>query len=240
LEESAVDEKVRERSQRTYLRYIFFKVSREWRMEDEVTREGARKEFLNALNKKADGLAMRFYSLVGTRGDTDFMIWVLSRDLEAIQSLVADLISTQLGRYLEIPYSYLAMSKGSTYLRSHRHEGQEGATAERVPGNSKYLFVYPFVKKREWYKIPFTDRQRIMAEHFKIGHKYPKIKINTGYSFGLDDQEFVLAFEADSPAEFLDLVEELRSSDASKYTERETPIFTCIAVAPTAMLKLVG
>ncbi len=240
MEEPVVDEKVTERSQRRYLRYIFFKVSREWRLEDEASKGRAREAFLNTLNTKADGIAMRFYSLVGTRGDTDFMIWVISRELEGIQSLVAELMSTDLGRYLEIPYSYLAMSKGSTYLRSHRHEGQEGATAERVPGNSKYLFVYPFVKKREWYKIPFPERQRIMAEHFKIGHKYPKIKINTGYSFGLDDQEFVLAFEADSPAEFLDLVEELRSSDASKYTERETPIFTCVAVAPSAMLKLLG
>lgn len=240
MEESIVDEKVRERSQRRYLRYIFFKVSRDWRTQNQEIREEAREEFLNTLDSKSGSLVLRFYSLVGTRGDTDFMIWVISKDLEAIQSLVSELMSTKLGRYLEVPYSYLAMSKGSTYLGSHRHEGQEGPTADRVPGSTKYLFVYPFVKKREWYKIPFTDRQHIMAEHFKIGHKYPKININTGYSFGLDDQEFVLAFEADSPAEFLDLVEELRSSDASKYTERETPIFTCIAVDPNTMLKLIG
>ena len=240
MEESVVDEKARERSQRRYLRYIFFKVSREWRTEDEQTRGEARKEFLNALKTKSGSLMMRFYSLVGTRGDTDFMIWVISKDLEAIQSLASELMSTKLGRYLDVPYSYIAMSKGSTYLGSHKHEGQEGASEERVPGNTKYLFVYPFVKKREWYKIPFTERQRIMAEHFKVGHKYPKIKINTGYSFGLDDQEFVLGFEADNPAEFLDLVEELRTSDASKYTERETPIFTCIAVDPATMLKLIG
>jgi len=240
LEEQVVNEETRARSERRYLRYIFFKVAREWRMEHEIAREGARREFLKVLSTKTDGLAMRFYSLVGTRGDTDFMIWVISRDLEAIQSLVSELISTKLGRYLCVPYSYLAMSKSSTYLGSHRHEGQESPVSERVTSSAKYLFVYPFVKKREWYKIPFVERQRIMAEHFKIGHKYPKIKINTGYSFGLDDQEFVLAFEADDPAEFLDLVEELRGSDASKYTERETPIFTCIAVDPTAMLKLVG
>jgi chlorite dismutase len=109
-----------------------------------------------------------------------------------------------------------------------------------VPGNSKYVFVYPLVKKRVWYKVPYLERQRIMAEHLRIGHKYPAIKINTGYSFGLDDQEFVLAFEGDSPAEFLDLVEELRTSDASKFTERETPIFTCAAVDPKTMISLLG
>ena len=80
----------------------------------------------------------------------------------------------------------------------------------------------------------------MMAEHFKIGHKYPRIKLNTGYSFGLDDQEFVLAFEGDDPSEFLALVEELRGSDASAYTQLETPIFTCRRVDAQSMLDLIG
>ena len=49
-----------------------------------------------------------------------------------------------------------------------------------------------------------------MAEHIAIGRRYPEITINTSYSFGLDDQEFVVSFESDEPAEFLDLVQELR------------------------------
>jgi chlorite dismutase len=80
----------------------------------------------------------------------------------------------------------------------------------------------------------------MMADHFKIGHKYPRIRINTGYSFGLDDQEFVLAFEGDDPSEFLALVEELRGSDASTYTQLETPIFTCRRVDAQSMLGLIG
>src|SRR2546425_529419 len=80
----------------------------------------------------------------------------------------------------------------------------------------------------------------VMADHFRIGHKYPKIKINTGYSFGLDDQEFVLAFEGDDPSEFLALVEDLRGSEASMYTQLETPIFTCARVPPARMLDLLG
>ncbi|MDG6964924.1 MAG: chlorite dismutase family protein, partial [Nitrososphaerota archaeon] len=115
-------------------------------------------------------------------------------------------------------------------------EGSEDAPAR----GAKYAFVYPLVKKREWYSLPFAERQRIMAEHFRVGHKYPSIKINTGYSFGLDDQEFVLAFEGDDPGEFLDLVEELRTSEASRYTERETPIFTCAAVDRRELVRLLG
>jgi len=240
MEEPALDEVARERNSRKFLRYVFFKTAREWRSSDEQTKERGASEFLRVLQRYSEKLSLRTYSLVGTRGDVDFMIWVVTDNILDIQGFVSALLATGLGKYLDIAYSFLAMTKRSRYLGEHRHEGQEGEDPEKVPGDSKYVFVYPLVKKREWYKVPFPERQRIMAEHFRIGHKYPSIRINTGYSFGLDDQEFVLAFEGDSPAEFLDLVEELRSSDASKYTERETPIFTCAAVDPRTMVNLLG
>ena len=67
-----------------------------------------------------------------------------------------------------------------------------------------------------------------MRGHIETGKRYPGIEINTAYSYGLDDQEFVVSFNADDPGEFLDLVQELRSTESSAYTESETPIFTCI------------
>ncbi|MDV3277870.1 MAG: chlorite dismutase family protein [Nitrososphaerales archaeon] len=223
--------------EKSFLKYTFFKVAREWRSLDDSTKEESRREFLRALGDSSSS-SLSFFSLVGIRGDTDFMILADSPSLDSFQTFVARLLSTKLGRYLEIPYSYLAMTRRSKYLGSHRRPGQEGTLQQYR--SSKFLFVYPFVKKREWYRLPFAERQRIMAEHFKIGHKYPSIKINTGYSFGLDDQEFVLAFDGDDPAEFLSLVEELRSSEASMYTQLETPIFTCRRVDPTTMLSLLG
>ena len=222
--------------EKSYLKYTFFKVAREWRSLEQESKGESKEEFLQALGSPPAVLS--FFSLVGIRGDADFMILADSPEIEPFQSLVANLLSTKLGRYLDIPYSYLAMTRRSRYLGSHRHPGQEGTARGR--SNSKFIFVYPFVKKREWYRLPFTERQRIMAEHFKIGHKYPSITINTGYSFGLDDQEFVLAFEGDDPSEFLALVEDLRSSEASMYTQLETPIFTCRRVDPATMLSLLG
>ncbi len=87
------------------------------------------------------------------------------------------------------------------------------------------------VKKREWYSLPAEERQRIMRSHIEVGRRYPEISINTSYSFGLDDQEFVVAFEGDDPGQFLDLVQELRPTESSAYTERETPIFTCVSMS---------
>ena len=236
MEEQREDARVAAELENTYLKYTFFKVARDWRSQDDGTKARLKAEFLEVLRSSSPDLS--FFSLVGLRGDVDFMILSESPSLDSFQTLVANLLSTRLGRYLETPYSYVAMMRRSKYLGSHRHAGQDGTAGDRP--SSRFLFVYPFVKKREWYRLPFVERQRIMAEHFKIGHKYPSIKINTGYSFGLDDQEFVLAFEGNEPAEFLSLVEELRSSEASMYTQLETPIFTCRRVDPKTMLSLLG
>ena len=81
---------------------------------------------------------------------------------------------------------------------------------------------------RDWYRMTLPARQGSMNEHIAIGHKYPQIKLNTTYSFGLDDQEFVVAFEGDKPEDFVDLVMDLRETDSSRYTLRDTPIFSCI------------
>ena len=87
------------------------------------------------------------------------------------------------------------------------------------------------MKTREWYGIDPKERWRIMQEHIRVGHEYPSIDLNTSYSFGLDDQEFVVAFEGDEPAVFLDLVQRLRTTEASAYTKRDTPTFTCVAMS---------
>lgn len=212
----------------SFVKYSFYKVAPEWRQLAQEKRARSKAEFAGVVAEFADRIAMASYSLVGTRGDVDFMLWKVSPTLEAITELVARLNHTELGKFLYTPHSYLAMTRPSPYVDHHRHQGQEGAsTSMRLVGR-KYLFIYPFVKTHDWYQLAKEDRQRIMNQHFAIGHRYPTVKISTAYSFGLDDQEFVLGFETDEPDTFLDLVMELRESEARPYTLRDTPIFTCI------------
>ncbi len=227
-------------TERQFLKYTFFRVDSQWRRLSTEEKSSARREFASIVAGFAKNNLLSSYSLVGIRGDTDFMLWTIAGQLEQFQDFTSDLLSSNLGKYLKIPYSYLAMTKKSEYLGGHHHEGQEGASPTSSTSNSKYMFVYPFIKKREWYFLPHEERTKMMAQHFKIGHKYPSVQIHTGYSFGLDDQEFVLAFETDQPADFSDLVMELRSSEASRYTELETPIFTCIAAPIDEILTLLG
>ena len=229
---------------RQYIRYLFYKARPSWRQLSADDRAAARAELLNALEPFAERLAvLRAYSTIGTRGDADFLLWMVTERLEDFQELQAAVLRSSMGAHLDTPYSYLAMTRRSQYVDRHVHaDGSEGeGRRTRVrPTGRRYLFVYPMVKKRPWYRLSLEERQRAMDEHIRVGHEFPRVKINTSYSFGLDDQEFVVAFETDYPGDFLDLVERLRGGEASAYTERETPIFTCIAGSIADVVELLG
>ena len=225
---------------RSYVKYTFFKADKVWRGLSGDEKAEGRGQFAAILDEFSDRLMVRSYSTVGTRGDTDLLIWNACDELEPIQQLTAALLGSGLGKYLDIPYSYLAMTRKSIYTEKHRHAGQEGSRLKITPTGARYLFVYPFVKTRAWYMLDKSERQRMMDAHITTGHKYPSVKINTSYSFGLDDQEFMVSFETDSPSDFLDLVMELRGTEASSYTLRDTPIFTCVSMSPMEALEMLG
>ena len=213
---------------RQFVNFYFLKIDPAWRRLPAQERETGKREFLAAVDEFNSKVMVVPYSTVGIRGEVDLMLWRISYELESFQDMTVKMLSTGLGKYMNVPYSYLAMTKRSTYVDKHTHEGQESKRLTIVPGEAKYLFVYPFVKTREWYLLTKSARQGMMNEHIEIGHKYPTVKINTTYSFGLDDAEFVVAFESDHPEDFLDLVMELRGAEASRHTLRDTPIFTCV------------
>ena len=230
-----------EQVRRDFVKYSFFKVDPAWRLLPEKERQDSKAQFAEVLNEFSGRVSMSSYSMVGTRGDADFLLWKVSEELEAINELMARVNHTGLAPYLTMPYSYLAMTRRSPYIDDHKHEGQEGtgSATMRIIGR-KYLFIYPFVKTHEWYQLPKGERQALMNEHFVIGHNYPDVKISTAYSFGLDDQEFVLGFETDNPSNFLDLVMELRESKVRPYTLIDTPIFSCISKSVEACLGDLG
>jgi len=213
-------------SRRQVVKFSFFRVDPAWRGLLRAERDAHKAAFVEAVERFSDRLLVRSYSVVGMRGDADFLLWQIGDRLDDVQALHSTLLGTPMGPYLSLPYSYLAMTRRSQYV-----SGSEASQRTVLhPADSRYFFVYPFVKTREWYQLPLDERQAMMDEHVRIGRKYPSVKLNTTYSFGLDDQEFVVAFETDEPADFLDLVMELREAKTSIYTLRDTPIFTCIAL----------
>ena len=179
-------------------------------------------EFHAALKDGASSdITWDFFSLVGIRGDTDFMIMAESASLEPFQSLVSKLLFRRSSAgTLEIPYSYLAMTRRSRYIGAHKHAGQEGTSEgaggeggqqQKPEAGSRFLFVYPFMKKREVVQARLQRAAEVMAEHFKIRPQVPCDQDPHGLLVR-DGRPGVRAHRSreTSPAEFLALVEELR------------------------------
>lgn len=246
MSDLAVKPAVREDEQKPQLRrqfvsFVVYQVEPGWRRLPREERDRGKREFAAVIDKfnQSKRCQVITYSTVGMRAEGDMLVWAIALELEAIQELATELAATGLGAYLRRSHSFLSMTKRSMYLDRFNPEHAE-SRVYIVPGKYKYIFVYPFVKKRDWYALPFEERQKMMDEHIRIGTKYPSVKLNTSYSFGLDDQEFVVAFESDVPSDFLDLVQELRESQASMYTLRDTPIITAIRKEPEEMLDSLG
>src|SRR3954470_22289012 len=202
-----------------YVAYTYYRVDPAWRrlpIEDRVADKDAFAEAVEAFGPQFGHLCA--YSCGGVRPDCDFFLWKSADRHHLLGEFGAALNATPLAGWLETPYSYLATTKASQYTSARR-------ARKITPHGLPYLVVYPFEKVRPWYALPESDRQRAMDEHITIGREeFPGIKNHTTYSFGIDDQEFMTAFECDEPADFMHLMLRLRESEASAYTLRDTPI----------------
>lgn len=217
--------------------YTFFKATLSWMTLPKAEKARAIAEYVACLDDFKERLTVRTYSTVGLRRDTDFLLWVISPEMDGIRELMGGLRKTAMAAHLENTYTYLAVTRESIYVKAHT---DDEAQVTMPSGQSKYLFVYPFVKTREWYLLPMEERRRMMTEHIRTGHKFPAIRINTAYSFGLDDQDFVVAFEGDDPKEFVTLLMQLRETEASQYTVRDTPQHTCARRPIEEILESLG
>jgi chlorite dismutase len=202
-----------------YVAYAFFRVDPAWRRLPVEERAAGKEAFADAVDDWSGRMdTLRAYTVTGVRPDCDFFLWKITQRYDDLGDLAADLNGTPLAAWLETPYSYLATTKASQYTQARKPR-------KVVPRGSPYLVVYPFVKVRPWYALPPEDRQRAMDEHMRIGAEFRTITNHTTYSFGIDDQEFMTAFECEEPADFMHLMLTLRETEASRYTERDTPIF---------------
>ena len=214
-----------------YVAYTFFRVDPAWRRLPVDERAAGKEAFADVVDEWAGRMdALRAYSVTGVRPNCDFFLWKITQRYDDLGDLGAELNGTPLAAWLETPYSYLATTKASQYTQARK-------ARKVVPRGSPYLVVYPFVKVRPWYALTADERQRAMDEHMRIGAEFKTITNHTTYSFGIDDQEFMTAFECDEPADFMHLMLTLRDTEASRYTERDTPIFVGQAMEIRAALN---
>ncbi len=210
-------------SDSTFVQFLFYRLDTAWRHLSEDDRQCKTTEFARRVDSH-EGISTYAYNTTGLKAGTDLLLWRHGPDLADLQAAASDLHRTVLGRYLEIVNSYIGSVRVSTYTRRPTPQEQAVFLQER----GKYLVVYPFTKTVEWYLLSKATRQGMMNEHIKVGHEYAHIKQILVHSTGLDDQEFMVAYEAEDLVEFQTLVMDLRSTDGRAYTASDTPIYTCV------------
>lgn len=203
-----------------YFDFSFFKVDPKWRWMADLAKEESAREVQNVLDNA--GTKYRIYSTLGLRDDADFLFWSASESLDDIQKIASKLYSTVFGKYIAPSRTYLSMTRPSIYTKNSK---VSAFLTDDEP--KKYLIVYPFTKSKEWYLLPAEQRQKLMAEHIEVGKKYPEVVLNTTYSFGIHDQDFMLAFETEDLRRFQDLIMDLRQTAVSAYVVVDTPMIVC-------------
>jgi chlorite dismutase len=211
---------------RQFVNFNFYRARPEWRMLDDADKAHCKQDFVETVEGFRRDLLINTYSTVGWRANADFMIWRIGYDLDPFQEMTGLLNGTAMAKYVEATDSFLSMTKRCMFIDKDCSDHEEDRT-HIVPGQAEYLFVCPVQRTHEWYARTQEQRQEMMDEYQRIGSKYRSVKLHTTYSFGLDDQEFVVVFETDKPSDFLDMFQELRETKASGFTLRNTPMFTC-------------
>jgi chlorite dismutase len=176
------------------------------------------------------------YSSVGLEPGVDLLFWRMASTVDDLESAAAGLLRAGVGRWLTVRHSLIGRIGSSQYVKKPTDQEQSPFAGER----SRYLIVYPFTKGTDWYLLSREARQGIMNEHMRVGHEYPMVRQALAYSFGLDSQDFVVAYETDDLVAFGDLVRALRGTESRRSTVSDTPILLGIHRPVQDILALLG
>ncbi len=212
--------------EKQFVNFIFLRANPEWRRLDAKGKTNLKREFADVFDGYGNEFLLFSYSLVGFDSKADLMFWRIGESLDMLQEMTAKLFRTGLGSYLETTDNYLSVTKKMMFVPPVKDTNVEDRF-HTIAGEKKYLFVYPCAKSRDWYEKTGEEPETLIEENFMVGKKFSSIKIHMTHAFGFSEQEFMVLFETDEPKDFLALAEELSHTQASKFTLRGTPIYTC-------------
>ena len=207
-------------SETVYALYPVFKASRGFR---DLDLDDAAQEVENLFKEWEGRVAVRgVYSTVGFRADSDLMLWLIGPTPEDVQQALVAFGRTQAGRALDLSWTFMGVVKPAEFTADHAPAFVKGDPPKR------FLNVYPFVRTPEWYLVPRDERAEMLREHGVIGREYPDVLANTTSAFGINDWEWILAFEADELDRLVDCIRRLRDAQARRFTKEEVPFVTGI------------
>lgn len=215
------------------VQFAVFRIDAGWYRLPSDERDAGIGEFLGKLK---DGIVSHLYLLSGLKAGADLLVWRVAESIEDLQRNFLSVKRTTFGRHLVDAAIYTGVTKSSTYTSTENSPDFLKEASER----RKYLSFYPFTKTNEWYLMDYESRRRTMSEHISIGRRYPEVSQTLVYSFGADDQEFVVAYEMDDLAYYIDCVMALRESESRRYTKSDTPVYTGIRTTEAEFISLFG
>ncbi|HVH30808.1 MAG TPA: chlorite dismutase family protein [bacterium] len=219
-----------------FVHFLTLQVDPTWRRQPPAQREEDLDAFRRVFQRTTGDIRTLTYSMVGLRADADLLLVRFADSLDALETSACLLLRAGVGRSMRVAHSWIGLIRQSQYTK--RPTGQEQGL--RTGDRAGYLVVYPFTKTHEWYQLSRETRQGMMSEHIRIGHDYPQVRQLLAHSTGLDDQEFIVAYETDDLTVFQDLVVALRETEARRFTLRDSPTLTAISRPLEDVLALLG
>jgi chlorite dismutase len=219
-----------------YIQALALGIAPEWRRSCSPTERRRDIDAFGAAEDAAsgDGVRSTLYTSIGLEPATDIVLWRTANSVDALEVAAARLLRSGLGAWCTVQHSFIGRIAASQYVArpSEQESGLMGGERNR------YLIVYPFTKSTDWYLQSREVRQAVMNQHMKLGHEFPMVRQALAYSFGLDDQDFVVAYETDDLPAFGELVRQLRGTESRRSTVNDTPILLGIHRAPQELIGL--
>lgn len=220
-----------------FVHVLTLQVDSNWRRLPPAQREEDLDAFRRVFQRTTGDVRTLTYSMVGLRPDADLLLMRFAASLDALETSASLLLRSGVGRSMRVAHSWIGLIRQSQYTKRPPTGQEQGL---RTGDRAAYLVVYPFTKTHEWYQLSRETRQGMMSEHIRIGHDYPQVRQLLAHSTGLDDQEFIVAYETDDLTVFQDLVIALRETEARRFTLRDTPTLTAISRSLEDALALLG
>ena len=210
-----------------YSSFMFLKLQPDFRRLISNEKIAAKQEFENMVGACQEKVFLRTYMVSGLRADSDILFWRMSDDLAYLQEVCARTFSTGAGKYFTPVHSFIGVHRGSETALPKK-ELEFGFLPKDTFGRYRYMLLHPVVKAHTWYELSEDEREKLLAERGQVLTRYKEIQENFFLSYGLDDQEIIVAREAKALEDLISATQELRQQRIKNYTTVDKPVFLCL------------
>lgn len=182
---------------------------------------------------EAEGVTVRgLYDVSGLRADADLMIWLHGDEAEQLQAALRKLRRTDVLNTLLPTWNAMGVHRDAEFNRAHVPGFLRGIAPKQ------WLCLYPFVRSYEWYLLPEAERRQMLADHGRRGAAFTGVTANTVASFALGDYEWLLPLESDELTDLVDLMRDLRATEARRHVREEVPFYTGRRISAAEVLEV--